>query len=385
MSVNDPNIPQSEYDRRWNVALAALSEAGLDGICITSRQSLLYFTGYDGRAADMTPFPLIIAPGRPRTIVVRFMDRLSVLHESIPLEVETYFAGREDCTRGWAETLRKLDLGAARIGLELDNWGLAPRDLDGLREALPDLQISDVTPLVGRLLDLKSDVEINCLKRAQRVTDVAYEAFYEAIVPGATEASIENSMRATMEENGANFVPVDTNLLIGERTILPHGFAGENKLKPGDPVTVETGAFVSGYAGGMSRTALYGENAHVQRLHDAADGAVRAAIEAARPGAVSGDVDEAGRSVVRAAGYGDAFHHRIGYSIGLGWNNRCAFSVCPDGERKVEESMVLHLICFLYDHAEKVGAVTSDSVIIGATGNEILSRLPRDLRRIAAV
>ena len=384
MSVEDvisSGIPLSEYDRRWEAALDALSRAGLDCACITAPRSINYFTGHDARAADMAPFILIIAPGRPRMMVARLMDRTSILHESIPLEVRTYFSGREDAIPAWAETLRELDLGASRVGLELDNWGLAPQEVEDLRVALPDMVVDDASWVIGKLMDRKSDIEIEIIKRAVGVTDKAFEAFYDAVRPGASETSIEECVRTATLEHGAEFKKGDTNTLIGSRTVLPHGEAGASVLKSGDVATLETGAIFFGYSGSLARTALYGENAHAQRLHDICEGAVSAAIAAVRPGAAAGDVDEAGRSIVRNAGYDHGFNHRMGYSIGLGWNSRCGLSVRPGSQALIEESMALHIICFLYDLEAAVGVVTSESLIVTPDGSDVLSRLPRELRR----
>lgn len=183
-STYENGVPLTEYDRRWSATLDQMAEAGLDCICVTAKRSLQYYTGYDGRGADMAPFILIIAPDRPRTMVARLMDRTSIVHESIPLDVPTYFSGREDAIPLWAETLKKFDLGNARVGLELDNWDLAPLDVEDLKRLSPGVKIENASTIVSRLMDIKSDVEIDILRQAASITDKAYHTFYDMLAPG---------------------------------------------------------------------------------------------------------------------------------------------------------------------------------------------------------
>ena len=61
----------------------------------------------------------------------------------------------------------------------------------------------------------------------------------------------------------------------------------------------------------------------VIRLDEAGDrgvkqsGANRAALAAVRPGVTAGSIDDAGRAVINAKGYGQYFTHRIGHGLGL--------------------------------------------------------------------
>lgn len=197
-----------------------------------------------------------------------------------------------------------------------------------------------------------------------------------------SEFELQTAVMRTMSEHGGKANLGDTDVLIGQRTIFPHGRADDNVLQDGNVVTLECGACIHNYTGTLARTALYGENAHIEKLHDIVEETVSNAIAAVRPGVEAGEVDEAGRSVVRNAGYDNGFNHRMGYSIGLGWNYRSGMSVRPNSRAVIEESMMLHLICFLYDLEAKCGVVTSDAIIAREEGADILSKLPRDLRKI---
>jgi Xaa-Pro aminopeptidase len=54
-----------------------------------------------------------------------------------------------------------------------------------------------------------------------------------------------------------------------------------------------------------------------QEIHDVVRQAQQAGIRAAVPGASARDVDNAARSVIASAGFGDAFTHGTGHGVGL--------------------------------------------------------------------
>ena len=383
--TDEEAIPLSEYDRRWTSLLELVRDAGLDCLCVTSPIGIEYLTGHDGRGADMAPYVLIVAPGRPRTLIARLMERRSIIRESISLEIRTYFSGREDAIPIWTACMQELDLADAHVGLELDHWGLTPMDVHDFQAALPAADVSDASTLVSRTVDRKSAVEIEIMRRAMQLTEVGIEEFYSALSPGISERDVETQVLAAIRREGGFVDGSETNTLFGARTVLPHGIAGSNTLRINDVATLETSAYLHSYTAPLGRTVIYGANARAEALHQVAEDAVDAALSTLRPGVMAGDVDEAARSIVRRAGLDQSFNHRIGYSAGLRWNFRGGMSIRPGSEATIEESMTLHIICFLYDAEDSLGVVTGDTVLVTEAGYEKLSRLPRDLRRLTPV
>jgi Xaa-Pro dipeptidase len=87
----------------------------------------------------------------------------------------------------------------------------------------------------------------------------------------------------------------------------------------GDFLKIDFGALVAGYHADETRTFVVGcEPAEWQReIHVLVAAAQRAGIGALRAGADCRDVDDAARSVIRDAGYGDYFGHGLGHAVGL--------------------------------------------------------------------
>lgn len=370
----------AEYDRRWDAVLSELQSFDVDAACVTARINIEYLTGHDARGADMASFVVIVAPGRPRTLIARGMERVSIARESIPLDIVTFFSGSEDAIPAWVDTLTRLGLAQARLGLELDNWGLTPKDVERLTAALPGLRIVDTTNLVIDVADVKSPEELGVMRRAMRSTEAGFNAFYAGLQEGVTELALERDVLRAMADAGDVPVPAETNTLFGVRSALPHGVAVANPLRRNDVATLESSAYRFGYTAALGRTAILGRNDRAAALHDAADQAVAAGIDMLRPGVTAGEVDDAVRSVVERAGYGAGYRHRAGYALGLRWNQRSSVSLRPGSTRLIKRDMALHVVVFVYAEDDSFGVVTSDTVIVTQTGCEIMSSLPRTLR-----
>ena len=74
----------------------------------------------------------------------------------------------------------------------------------------------------------------------------------------------------------------------------------------------------------------------------------RPAKAATRAGVTSHEVDAAGRSAMREAGFADGFEHRLGYSIGIGfppdWGEGRIMSINENDPLVLESGMCFHYI-----------------------------------------
>lgn len=81
---------------------------------------------------------------------------------------------------------------------------------------------------------------------------------------------------------------------------------------------MDFGCIVHGYCSDMTRTVAVGyATDEMAAVYDTVLRAQRAGIAAAKPGATGREVDQAARSLIEAAGYGDCFGHGFGHGVGL--------------------------------------------------------------------
>jgi Xaa-Pro dipeptidase len=110
--------------------------------------------------------------------------------------------------------------------------------------------------------------------------------------------------------------------------------------------------------------------------------ALEAMLAEAHAGVKAGQVDAAGRNLVKAMGFGDAWKNRAAYSIGLsfppGLGEGHIIDIKPGDERILQEGMVFHLIPIL--KIQGVGAVgCTETMVVGKNRSRTLSSLPRTL------
>ena len=376
--MTDVPFTQEEYQRRQNGVLEKIESGGMDAIAVTAYSHLEYLSGYDGSGGYFAPFSLILAPGRPPTYVVRKYDEDAVRTESCISEVVPY-TQEGDQPKAVADVLRRFGLEKGRLGLELGCWNLAPRDVAALEAELPNLKIVDATRVVPSVAAVKSDVEIETMRKAMGFTRIAVDTMNGSLREGVSEAEVAQAITTAVESAGGQIRPF--TLLFGPRTALPHGGPTSYALQRNQPVFTEMGGWVNGYAGSICRSAVLGSHAGAESLHALAEEALQAAMDAIRPGAMTGDIDAACRGIVEKAGRPEVFRHRTGYQNGVMWSDRGNLSLEPDSKDVLVAGMTFHMPVILFEEG-LYGVGVSETVLVTDRGCEALSGLPRGIHRV---
>ncbi|MGY2933055.1 Xaa-Pro dipeptidase [Bradyrhizobium sp. GM6.1] len=364
-----------EYDRRHNKIYSAMEKAGLDVLIVTQNTHMEYLSGYEGFGSYFAPHPLIFAPGHNPVFVVREYDVANVVANSCIEEVVGYMQ-RRDFAKATADILRRIGLQAKRIGLELDAWGLAPKDVSLLEDQLPDARFTDGTSIVAMAKAVKGPIEIETMRAAMKLTDLAYEIFNTALQEGISETEMQARMTKRLEQAGGGLrVPV---LAFGDRNKLPHPTASGQRIGANEPAMTEMGGVLKNYACGCCRTAILGRHEEAEFLHALATEALDAAIDAMKPGVTAGAVDLAARRSLDKTGHGTMFRHRTGYATAPAWSSRGSPSLEPDEPVVLEAGMTFHMPLHLFGpNGFIIGC--SEHVLVTDTGVEILSKTPRQI------
>ncbi|TGP25675.1 aminopeptidase P family protein, partial [Mesorhizobium sp. M2D.F.Ca.ET.185.01.1.1] len=367
-----PGLPfsEAEYNRRWQAVLDRFQEFGVDAVISTFSRNHQYLTGHAASGSYARPYYLIIAPHVPRTNIVRLFDEWNVRAESIPLKIHTYHQLTE-AGKVCAEVMRSLGLDRGRVGMELDLFGMTARDAMELQELLPNIEVVDVSRLILTVADIKSAEEIAVMRKAMKGTEAGVAAFVDVLREGVSELEAAAIVQAAVESTG-----VDATLfgiLFGDHTAVGHAKSGNNRLKQGDVAYIEVGGRLHDYAAGLVRSAIYGRHAEATALYELSNAALEAAIAAAMPGALTGDVDAAARGVVERAGRPQTFRQRVGYSCGLGWSTRGYTSLEPGGQNVLRPNMALHMPLFLTDEEGRFAIGCSETILVTDGGAEVLS------------
>lgn len=249
-----------------------------------------------------------------------------------------------------------------------------------LKEALPDVQMKPVTGWIEQLRVVKSPQEIEQIRRATEIVDIAFTQLLEELRPGLTELQVASRIEALLREQGASSSSFETIVASGDRSALPHGRASMKTLEKGDFVILDFGAYFNGYASDITRTVVLGPASEKQKeVYQIVLEAQTKAIEAIAPGLMGKEIDQVARNWIVSKGYGDFFEHATGHGLGLEVHES------PLLRRSSEEILQAGMVVtvepgvYLPDFG---GVRIEDDVLVTASGSEVLTTAPKHLIEI---
>ena len=251
-----------------------------------------------------------------------------------------------------------------------------------LRERLPDVELVDVTRAFARLRLVKSEEEVEWLRRASELTDAAMLAVAEAARPGVTEVELVAAGEAAFRPAGGTprimflrSMPMDE-----PNGCLPAQNPSFRELRPGDVVITELSASSWGYTGQVQRPVFVEAEPEGEwlRLLAAATSAYDALEAAVRDGAAEADAIAAA-APIREAGFAiyDDLVHGYGVDILPPIVDREAFARPPsEPGMRFEAGMAVVLQPNPVTPDERMGLQLGGLVIVRADGCERLHRVP---------
>ena len=185
-----------------------------------------------------------------------------------------------------------------------------------LQTVLDGERLVDVTPTLRGARAIKTEAELQLLRRSAEAAALGQNVFYRATRAGRTELDVFADIRAAIEKFAGERVAITGDFLSGrERTAAFTGWPINRVIEPGDPLISDLAPRISGYWGDSCASAVLGEpTAAYLKLFRAAKDALDRALEIMRPGLVIADLDAELRRIVGAAGY--RFPHHSGHSLG---------------------------------------------------------------------
>lgn len=264
-----------------------------------------------------------------------------------------------------------------------------PATLDLLHQLFLGGSLRDVTPLLDELASIKTEDELNAIRRSEEVGRQGFEAARAAVRAGATEADVAAAasaglLKAGYAFPGAHHVTPYVHVMAGPRAALAYrafNLTSHAVINEGDPVMVQMEIGINGYWAELTRTFFVGSiGDEWRRAHEACVAAQDEALNVIHDGARARVVDGAARSVMQQAGFSSAFKHGLGHGIGFQAINHAAAPVLhPASGATLRSGMVHNMEPAVYLDG-KGGIRLNDNVLVRADGNEVLSSsLPREL------
>ncbi|WP_342544080.1 Xaa-Pro peptidase family protein [Lysinibacillus sp. FSL K6-4013] len=164
----------------------------------------------------------------------------------------------------------------------------------------------------------KDEHEIALMRQAVQIVEESLAATLPIIQAGISEMEVAAQLEYEMRRRGSEGTPFGTIVASGYRGALPHGRASTKKIETGELIVIDFGAIYKGYVADMTRTVALGEvSPTLKTIYSIVKQANEAAIAAIKPGMTAHAIDDLARDIIRDAGYGNSFTHRLGHGIGL--------------------------------------------------------------------
>ena len=315
-----PAISADEWAARMDKARRLTRDLGCNALLVNAGASLNYFLGIPWGASERLVALLLPVDGVPILICPHFE------RGSLEAELKLPFGPGTGDLRLWQEHESPYAL-----------VGQAMRDLGGGQLAVdPAISFEAVTrlgretglvlveagPVIHGCRMVKSAAEIALMQQAKSMTLQVQQATARMLREGISTAEVRDFIAAAHRKVGAagsSFVIVQ----FGRGTAFPHGLPGEQILREGDLVLIDTGCYVQGYQSDITRTYVFGQaTAEQQRIWDIEKAAQAAAFARVEIGVPCEDVDAAARAVLVKHGLGPDYDlpgtpHRTGHGIGL--------------------------------------------------------------------
>lgn len=370
--TTDPDL--AERDLRLARLRGAMAHQGLDLLVAYApgwrRENLRYLT--DARVTGSAALVLVPAHGEPCALSVRPSDLGTISR------------------RGWVTDVARWDhpdasdLAERLYGLRPATVGVAHRELlpqalaDAIERAVPAAHVVSATALMDDVRMVKSDWELDRMRRAAQVCAAGWRTFVDVLEPGLPEYRIVAEVEAELKRLGAE----DNFMLIASGGDEVRGMTppGRRALQEGDMVRTELTPQMSGYWLQICRSAVVGRASDAQRRSfDLFNEAVEAGLGVVRPGVTAHEVAMAENDVFRRHGLGEYCTARYTRVRGHGHGLHLDETPIIEGNHTVLPERAVFIV-HPNTYTPIAGYhVLGDPVVVTASGHEVLIETERVL------
>ncbi len=377
------HFPETEFAARRAAAVRMLQARKLDGLLMFRQESMYYLTGYDTFGYVYFQCLFLGADGRVM-LLTRAPDLRQAQHTSDIKDIRIWVDGPEaNPAVELREHLKGFGLANKRLGVEWEAYGLTARNGFRVQAAFDGFAtLDDASDLVSRLRLVKSPAELNYVRRAAELADLALDEAHRLAAPGVSEGEILAAMQSVIIRNDGDDPANEFIIGSGMDALLCRYKTGRRTLTAQDQLTLEFAGVYRHYHSCLMRTIPIGHAAKKQvEMHKVAVDALEACKAALKPGRPIGEVFDAHAKVLDESGYRAHRMNATGYSLGAvfapNWMDWPMFFHGNPEPAAPGQVYFIHLIIF--DSDSGLAMTSGQTVVVTDKGCDVLSRRPTDL------
>ena len=384
------SFSKNEYKDRLKKVQLSMQEKGIELLISQDTANINYLTGYDAWSFYYAQCVIVHINADEPICFVRAQDAGGAFIKTY-LKKENIIIYDEKYIHTWplhpydalVHLIKKNKWDKLNIGVEMDAHYFTAYCYEKLKQGLPNASIIDSDRLVNWVRFVKSDAEIDFMKKAAVISENAMRTAMEIINPGIRQcdavAEIQKSLFKGTSEYGGEYASITTLLPTGKGTSASHLTASDEKFKKGEATIVELSGTYKRYHAPMARTVNLGkpEKKKIDAMN-ATNEALEAGIAASKPGNTANDVAQNFWNVLDK--YNIKKESRTGYSIGIGyppdWGEH-TINISKEDMTILKPNVCYHMIAVM--QFGDWGVEASESIRITEDGNELLCNFSRDL------
>ena len=381
---------KEEYKQRLNKVKKSMQEKGIDLLISQDTSNINYLTGYDAWSFYYAQCAIVHVDADEPLLFVRAQDaggayiNCYIKHENIIAYDEKYI-------HTWpvhpydaiVELIKKRKWENLNIGLEMDAHYFTAYSYKKLLDGLPDAKLIDSKRLVNWARVVKSDAEIDLMKKASVITEIGMKKAFECIKPGVRQNDAVSEISGTLikgtKDFGGEYSSIVPLLPTGKGTSASHLTWSDTKFVEGEATIIELSGVYKRYHCPMARTVLLGkpDQKKIDTMKKTIE-ALQAGIDQVKSGNTANDVAQSFWKILDK--YGIEKTSRTGYSIGIGyppdWGEH-TLNISKGDMTVLQPNVTFHMIAVM--QFGNWGVEASEAIRVTDKGAELFCNFSKEL------
>lgn len=370
----------------------------LDVVLLTNPENIFYYANFNPILYSSSPFIIIKNSGEIFLLIHSLRNQHAKDSKNIFGEIILYgkWGKNKSIAFTCEEAIQKI-IGKDRINLGIEKNHITLKLYENLNENLSINIIEDIEMFILNQRMIKDTYEIDCIKKACKLSDLGVEEVIKNLKKGYSErracTEAHYKMRREWEKNFSEYEicgfgskhngeldSLNVWCLSNERISYGCDCPIDYKIKKGDLVLPMVWARVGGYCAETERTFFVEElSEEKNKIYDVVLEARNCVFKILKPGIRLNDIYKKVERVFIKNGYGSYLPGRVGHGIGLSAHGFP--SISKENENILKENMILTIEPGIM--IENIGGVRhSDTVLITKNGFELLTKIERNKLKI---
>jgi Xaa-Pro aminopeptidase len=347
----------------------ALGRFGLDALVAFSMENVAYGTGYLIPSQSLNlrhrQFAVVVNGDGKTALLLTSNEAPEAEERSAIRDLRPYDQFADDPMEVLAGILKDMGVAEGRIGLEMDS--LSANRWETLKTHVQRAQWEDGCEAFKYARMIKTPDELDRLRKAARIADLAQAEAHPHVHVGVTEREIYRHVVDRAIANGADNILM-VQVAAGERSAYSNPTPGDYRMKRGEVVKIDTFVEVGGYLSDTGRAFVVGEANQIQRDAWARMQETMAAIHTIiRPGVSTKSLWQTFVNTFKKYDMEPAMRF-LGHGLGLSLHEEPFIAAHTD--TTLEEGMVFAIEPVYETRDKKMGFHLEDNVIVTSDGVE---------------